>query len=303
MATSKIASQSPFVARLVQEIRHLQVEPPLSARTVSPPSTPAQTSATPPPRDITMLRLTPEAKAQFEADAKAYADMVFGERDRALALIEQGRFTEAQASLETSFRAHPTDLFSVPLLDLEMDQGDYVSAYKFAAALIKSGNPPESVLLRASLAASTLGEVYPGQREFCEHILTRLELGDSSLIVLPVGDSPEVVAALSHEAIANECMSVGKYAAAVRHLEIALKVDPDNPSTCIALSICLRSVWRYREALTVAQAGLPRATTTYLKTVLKYEILASQEGLKRMAEGKMWEVPPTPTKPSGPSPR
>jgi tetratricopeptide (TPR) repeat protein len=286
MAESKIARASEFVQRLSKA----QLEPlSLPSESLVPDAAPKAASPqsnTP----NTSLRRSHLPSPEVRARLHEYALRLRAERDEMLGLISAGKLVEARKRLETALFTQPTevnpDFYSVPLMDMEISQGDFLSVYKIAAGFIQNGRASQDILLRGSLAAATLGEVYPGQRDFLiRNILGRDPNSESAKGLCLAGDSPEVVAALSHILIGSELLSQGEYGPAAAHYEAALVTDPRNPVISYGLGQCYNMTYRYSLGLKVLREGLPKSGTGFVHDYLMDEIRICTKNLRAVGDG------------------
>jgi hypothetical protein len=266
MAESKIARASEFVQRLSKA----QLEPlSLPSESLVPDAAPKAASPqsnTP----NTSLRRSHLPSPEVRARLHEYALRLRAERDEMLGLIS----------------AVNPEFYSVPLIDMEISQGDFLSVYKIAAGFIQNGRASQDILLRGSLAAATLGEVYPGQRDFLiRNILGRDPNSESAKGLCLAGDSPEVVAALSHILIGSELLSQGEYGPAAAHYEAALVTDPRNPVISYGLGQCYNMTYRYSLGLKVLREGLPKSGTGFVHDYLMDEIRICTKNLRAVGDG------------------
>jgi hypothetical protein len=132
-------------------------------------------------------------------------------------------------------------------------------AYRVLAPFCQLG-VDHKLLHRASLAAGILGEVYAGQREYCEEQIVWMEsLASSRETAIPTTPTPRNVQLLSLMALGVDAISTSQYESAKRFLERARPLDPSNPIVASLLGTVYHSERRCVEEQAVLQAGLPRA--------------------------------------------
>jgi tetratricopeptide (TPR) repeat protein len=280
MASSNIATQSPFVKRVLKALQSPAALPKLL------PAAPTSSSGQPfrAGGNVHVPRMnSPEVIARHE--------LLMAEYERVVAEENKGHNALARRMMEADIVQPGGEAFSMPLMDLEISQGDYVNAYKVAVPFVNTSIDPR-FFIRASLVASSLGEVYTGQKEF---LLKLIQGNDptseaSRALTLP-GNSPQVLAALSHILYADELDKVGRHVEAASHYEAALAVDPGNPSISIGLATELFDIHDYSAAIKAAEAGLPRAGTGYFLIVLTGDLSTYRSDLRRFGDG---HAPPDP---------
>jgi tetratricopeptide (TPR) repeat protein len=289
MTSSKIAWESPFVQRLSEAIERpvatLAVANPQPSSTTAPPQQgKLRPAGGAPPLGLTENRMSPEQIARIDA----FTARIWAQRDEADDLIAQGRLVEARSKLESFLFRVPSEVIGAQLMDVEFIQGDYVSAYKVAVPLVRAGRVSPRLLIRASLAAATLGEVYRGQREFLISQIQGRDPNNEYAKGLSLGgDSPQVVAALSHILIGSELDSQGKHSQALPHWEAAIKVDPENSVLCRALATSYSATYRYSLAIQTAQSGLDHADkTSDIYETLKIDLRRYRSQLRTLGDGR-----------------
>jgi tetratricopeptide (TPR) repeat protein len=279
---SKIARQSPYVAKLSKALREPAAISPFETLSYPVKESPSTSGKQAPSPQAAGNKPPPEVMARMDE----YLKVLDGEHHAALALISQGRLVEARQQLERSVMTHGNETFGVALMDLEMDQGDYASAYKVAAAFIGSGKQTQRVLLRASLAASMTGAVFSGQREFLiRNILGRDQASDFETNLVWPGSSSSEISAMSRVLIASEFNRLGDYKKAASQYASVLQFDPGNPTLCYLLSMCYNRMGKYTLASKVANDGMKRAKSDYMQTILQSEGQHASENLHKFGEG------------------
>jgi tetratricopeptide (TPR) repeat protein len=239
-------------------------------------------------------------KPEEEAQMIAYAKKIWAVIERGKLMDAQGDYVGAKKLLETNLLSDPQPGYAAVLADIEVANEDYVNAYKLTAPFVRNGTGtgPEDILLRASLAAASLGDVYPGQREYCVGRMGSAEEIKTSpfIAALPQGNSPDVVAAISHIAIAGEAAAQGNYRHATHHYEAALRFDPGNPAICLGLGYCYAmGSYNYTRAIETLKSGLARSEKLRIvKQALQYEIRQYETFRKLAGDGhRGWDVPVT----------
>ncbi len=201
---------------------------------------------------------TPEEQAALDAHHTARMRVI---RQVEL-LLEGGRPLNAVIVLENRLRDHPIDraIIASWLADAYFRLGLNVRAYELLAPL---ANPyaMDRNLLRASLAASRRGEVYPGQRQYCVRLICTRFYEEMAQEVLsssvPTGSS-------SRDVMLMSLLAIGLESSAWEHNEVyyygqALSMDANNPLALWKLGdIHLRNE-RWAQAVTSYERALFRA--------------------------------------------
>ena len=146
LASSKIARQSAFV----QKFARRPPQPHRLKRRVASGQGPHEVSGdrlTPGPGPF-VTTLSPEPAHA----PKPYAGSWMEEADRAWGLMREGKYAEARIRLENDLNITRSVVYAVPLMDADFGLGDYVAAYKVAAAFISSPSPGQSGFYYALLA-------------------------------------------------------------------------------------------------------------------------------------------------------
>ena len=284
MADSPIVKNSPLSKRMAKSLE--QRPSPVQTSRSQTGSVGTGTVA-PGPTGLTHVPRRPPTPEELARQA-----FLESEGDRASALEASGNYVGARTILE--------DLLTTKvggsgcllgLLDLEIAHSDYTRAFKTVAPFLEN-SADYRLWVRASLAAASIGQVYPGQREFLLKLLEGPEHdpnNDAYKAIAFPGNSPEVIAVLSHIAYAGETGE--DYNAAVQHLLIALQYDPGNPMLSIYLAEAYYHLHRYQDAIETAEAGLPRSGNGRLRFILKSEIGSYKWNLAKYGEGN---APPDP---------
>jgi tetratricopeptide (TPR) repeat protein len=295
MGYSKVSEQSPFV----QRVSKILEQPARTLANASAPSTSskgspdaASASQSPPSQILGATDSTPETDARLDA----YLSLIDNEADRAKALIAKGDVDAARTSLETFLQTYPEPYPAIILMDLDMSHGDYIDAYKVAAPFMRhGGGGSNELMLRASLAAAKLGEVYPGQLEYC---LQQIGYGDWAKFV-PQGDSPKIVAALSNIAIAERFGA--DYHSGMSNLQDALHVDPTNPWICRWLSdFYVARNYDYSDAIKLIELSLQRLPKGNLREEVLIRLSDLRSYYRKVGDGRpAWPIrPPIAANPS-----
>jgi len=306
MVTSRIARQSPFVQKLANAIEHpkpIVIKP---IKTIQPPKPEGGKLS----RGLSSKASewdkndwigadptdTPEMDAYFEELNRRRV----AEKHACEELVRRGDVAGAKRRFESDLLADPTEWYAAPLFDLEFQHGDVIDAYKLAAAFMKDGRPSVYFQLRASLAAASLGEVYQGQREFCEGFLTSSGKDADIARVLPKGDSPDVVACLSSMALGSmvrysESFKDAIFYAvnalyikdAIFYLENALALDPGNAYASSRLADAYADDgYQYSRAVKTLEAGLARSGNGTVHIGLTYSLNLYRSDFAKVGDGK-----------------
>ena len=191
---------------------------------------------------------------------------------------------------ELLLRNHSENV-AVPLMDVEMANGDFASAYKVAVPYVKQGQPTNQLLLRASLAAAKCGEVYEGQRDFLVKHLVDIYAPSEVLPWLPSGESADAIATLSAYSIALEVGTRRRDGRALPFYEMARSSDPTNPLFCSGAAACLAEKYRYTEAITVLASAYARSRGG-MHDEIRASIWYDREALRKVGEGHPLYPPP-----------
>ena len=290
MANSKIAKESDFVQRLSAAMQKGPSRNPLDYPK-QPQSAPAATTSQGGSRtlNITYTQTLPGADAEaMRHTNEALSDFRLG----------QSQPWVARKRLEAELMRTPDELVAKPLMDIEMAQGDFVSAYKVAVPFVRRrGGASRELLLRASLAAAKCGEVYPGQRELLVNYLVGSSDPGDILPFIPSGESPDVIAALSACAVGDD---IGVHELSDGHVEgkslpfyeMARSLDSTDPLFCAGAAIGLGQKCRYSEALKVLAGAYPRTRSGYMHDELLAMIRGYRATLKEVGEGHPLYPPP-----------
>jgi hypothetical protein len=181
----------------------------------------------------------------------------FDEVDAAEAI---GNIQVAEEMLIAFSEAHPDSaMVAIRHADFYFNWNRIGDAYRVLAPFCQLG-VDHKLLHRASLAAGILGEVYAGQREYCEEQIVWMEsLASSRETAIPTTPTPRNVQLLSLMALGVDAISTSQYESAKRFLERARPLDPSNPIVASLLGTVYHSEKRCVEEQAVLQAGLPRA--------------------------------------------
>ena len=237
----------------------------------------------------------PESQSVIEQAAAAERDHIrkmFAERDACLAMAKRGNLSVACRRLETDLVETPSDVFSLPLLDLELEARDYKEAFEVASSLVAFSSTGKSWMTeyfctRASLAAAGLGKVYPGQREFCLSILCRGDSDGGLRAVLPAGEDSQTIACLSSLAIGANFFGTGHNHDAIPYLEAAVSFDPGDPCALYLLARAYANDgYRYSKAVRALQAGMPRSGTGSFHMSMSLDLDLFQKDLARVGDGQ-----------------
>ena len=252
MANSKFATQSDFVQRLSKAMEPRPDSSSLDYPKSAPSSAPASAVHQGP-------RSTHVDGIPYSPAATAEAGRLSAEVENDTKIGLNGQPEIARKRLEAELFSNPSEQVAVPLMDVEMARGDFVSAYKVAVPFVRGGYASIGTLLRASLAAAKCGEVYEGQRDFLVKHLVGGADPSEILPWLPSGDSPDVIAALSACAIGGELGSRKLDGRALPFYEMARSSDPTNPLFCEGSALCLAEKCRYTEAIKMLASAYARS--------------------------------------------
>jgi tetratricopeptide (TPR) repeat protein len=295
IASSPRKSRDAFELRLSRAMKrsdagpaaakHAKAQPPgASAAPGSAPQAPPLSGFDREPGVVSYNPMPYEDLETFSKEVEAHASKVEAESDACLEMARKGDLDGAKRQLKSFLLTEPyggyallnLELLGVPLLDIQLEHGEYAAAYDVASSFIRGGNTSEDLMLRASLASACLGQVYPGQREYC---MQRIIGGNGNGTVaeaMPKGDTPEILAFLSGMAIGCR-MEAGRESDAIAYLEQALKLDPANPYACLFLGDDYAKVGcQYSKAIRVLQDGLTRAKPGTLRAKLVYSLRVYQ---------------------------
>jgi len=177
----------------------------------------------------------------------------------------------------------PESAYYMSILDLDLRRSDYADAYRVAAAVLSLyGDPSRSdvplvpedqLLIRASLAAAMMGEVYKGQREFCVKLVNHNDL-PSFRKDYPQGDSPNDVACLS-------CLGID----VDDFLELALKLDPGDPWASLRLGDAYAAAFQYSKGIAVLESGLKRNDTGFAHDYMVNALKGLKYDLAKVGDG------------------
>lgn len=293
MATSRIARQSPFVQKLIYAIEHPKA---IVIR-------PTKTTQVPKPENGKVIpglgfnaserdrsdwtgadpTDTPEMDAYFEALNRRRQSEI----DTCEALVRRGDVAGAKRRFEADLLTDATEVYAAPLFDLEFQHNDIIDAYKLAAAFMKNGRPSVSFQLRASLGAASLGEVYQGQREFCENSLTVNGLDPDVARMLPKGYSPSVVACLSSMALGDMIRYPESLKDSIYYLETALHLDPGNAYASLILAHAYADDGcQYSRAVKTLEAGLARSGNDTVHSRMTNDLNLFRSDFAKVGDGK-----------------
>jgi len=233
--------------------------------------------------------VSPEWIAEVNARGVAIAQ----EREASLTLAKRD-FPSAIRRLKNDLLENPKPepRYYLAILDLDLHHGDFPDAYRVAAGVLSLfGDPTRSdmpqspdreLLFRASLAASMMGEVYKGQREFCLKMLN--PNNDSEhLKDFPQGDSPDDVACLS-------CLGIG----GTDFLELALQLDPGDPWAACLLGHAYGDAFQYSKAIKVLESGLKRNDSGFAHDLIVLALRGYRYALVKVGDGNPIKIaPPT----------
>ncbi len=187
-------------------------------------------------------------------------------------LILEGRWSEALTGLEGFLNLYPDEESIVPTLaDACFRIGLNQRAYDALAPFARTGAMPET-LVRASLAASRRGEVYPGQRDYCIAYLpggSRPQLRSAVLMSsVPSGQRPRDLEVLSLLVLGTgKGLNAGEHRPAAFYLSEVLRLDPSNPLANSELGdVHLRS-HRYAQAVVCYERAVARARSPMLEAI------------------------------------
>lgn len=153
-------------------------------------------------------------------------------------LLDQCRYEDAYAAL-SAFRGERPDLAG-KVVDMAADcailTGRTEEAYALLTRLVqgrgRKTKTPTRALLSLSLASAGLGQVYPGQADFCrdqvKQGLSRECMSDTLAGRLATSTDSKAVAVLS-------CLAIGLNFGKSPYLEMALRLDPQNVMAASAL--------------------------------------------------------------------
>ena len=181
-----------------------------------------------------------------------------------------------------------SDRYTLPLMDMEIAHGDYRAVYQVAAWLYKNnGGLGGGLGVRASLAAAELGEVSPGQREFIVSVLQDRLSSDNDYVksICVPGESPSIIAGLSHLALAIEYGQQHRFSEAIPQCRAALLMNPANPYLARGLSYDYCMTYQYSKAIEAAQLGLAKVAKSSIREILLSDIRDYQSDLRRFGDG------------------
>jgi tetratricopeptide (TPR) repeat protein len=301
--SSAVAEKSPLVRKILKAWEHPKPVTPDATGTSIAKRAAAQTNAAVAMVPGSIIAWNPTDTPEGNAQMAAYLQRVQAESDRCVAMESHGNYAAAKQRLELDLETDPSESFALPLLDMELLHGDFVDAYKVSAGMINR-QTSQDLLFRASLAASSLGNVYPGQREFCLNCMLPDEAREQQaeiasgghlhgirgeeLSILPAGYGPDSVSALSALAIGNGLAFRESWKNAVEFYEWSLRLDPNNPLACLGLSGCYTSDgYQYSKAVQILQLGLERVPKGgHFERVMASEMRLYQADFKKVGDGK-----------------
>jgi len=234
------------------------------------------------PQGITFGSFPSKASSVFVADPREVA--IDQELETCLALSKRD-FPGAIRRLKSDLLENPTPerTYYMAILDLDLHHRDFSDAYRVVACVLNlfgdptrndvPQNPDNELLLRASLAASMIGEVYKGQREFCVKVIDPHK-EPSCAKDYPQGDSPDDVACLS-------CLGLG----GIDFLELALKLDPGDPSASCSLGDLYGDAFQYSKAIKVLESGLKRNDSGFAHDWMVNTLRAVRYDLATVGDG------------------
>jgi tetratricopeptide (TPR) repeat protein len=217
---------------------------------------------------------TPEEEAAALADAHAESNSVLASRAARKAgnLKRAAEILEARLDL-VPWRGH----ISSELADIYFRLGQNQRAYEAIAPHAIEGAEPQR-LLRASYAASLMGEVYPGQWKYCLDQIRAYNLfTDTSY--LPAGRSNRDLITVSLLAIGVESNSHGHDEETLFYAEEAVKRDRTNPIGHYLIGKAYQHQKYLKKAVKSLETALPRA-----KGELKDSIVRELYDLRHMVK-------------------
>lgn len=176
-------------------------------------------------------------------------------------LLAAGSLHEAKKAIDVYEETHNDDsTIAVLSADIAFRQGKNLDAYNALAPYITVSQSPE-LLLRLSLAASRLGQSYPGQREYLANLVIFYygTAKEDVIRVLPIGDGNKGLEELSLLGLAvygnSEDIDDRLF-----YSQQELALDKGNPVAATVASQFLMGTGKYREAASILRDAIPRAT-------------------------------------------
>lgn len=200
----------------------------------------------------------PESRESIAARKQATKDWNDAMQDAKL-LSRSGNPREAIDRLKGYLATHRKDSASASMLaDAAFMVGSPKLAYDTVAPLVATMQSPP-ILLRASLAASELGEGYKGQKEYCLAVVNFLcgfpkDVQGS----LPAGNSPRDLELASLLALA-EWGNSDDNDSRLFYAQRALAISPGNPIAADVAAPILRQKGNAKEAVLILRLAVPKS--------------------------------------------
>jgi hypothetical protein len=233
---------------------------------------------------------------------------MLAEKDTCLAMANHGNLAVACHRLEDDLVETPSDLFALPLMDLELNSQQFSAAFEVAVSLVAFTSTgkyglTEGLLLRASLAAAGIGKVYSGQREFCVRTICVGDTDGQIRTLLPQGNTAQVICCLSAMAIGSDLHFAERDRDAIIYLETAAVLDPGNAFALYRLADSYVSDnFQYSKAIRALEDGLSRSGTGSIHAGMVSALDLYQKDYARVGDGKPAYPVPNQTQPTGTQP-
>ena len=179
---------------------------------------------------------TKSGSSYYQTDSRPIQDPAFWAdidaanmaRKRVVGLLDECRYGDAYEAISAFREEQPglADLTGDTAAECAVLTGHYEEAYGLLLPLIRQqGMNSPGFLLAISLASAELGQVYPGQAEFCrDRVMACLSehfIHDSLDSRLAERTDAKAVAIMS-------CLALGVDPGGAPYLEMALQLDPQN---------------------------------------------------------------------------
>lgn len=205
-------------------------------------------------------------------------------------LARRGEYRTAVGRLEADVVAEPSEIYALPLLDLELGRGEFQQAFAVAAAFIDAGGESEGLLLRGFYAAARVGKVFEGEPACLADLLASNDPDTERL--LAHAENPGSAAAICAQAVGCMLCRPESYSDAVPYLETALKLDSGNAQTSLYLADAyVGESYAYSKAVRTLESSLSRVDLGSIRILMDLSLKRYRRLLQEFGDGKPWDNP------------
>lgn len=191
---------------------------------------------------------------------------------RAEELTHSGDLAAARAALIPLVREAPYDEVGLrALAEVCLRQESYHEALALLAPIL-TANASEETILYAAYASAMTGQIYPGLKDYCDRVSTRMMAGlDGGGNAIPVGTDRKASTISVNLAMGAMHAMQGDDQSARPYFERTLKFDPKNPWAGFSLGAILARKGLLKEAARAYSISVANAAGS-LKRIAQQEL-------------------------------